>query len=68
MLLDILLEPPGLEADKVLQEWIEIYALQVVKNGIEVSPDRCLDVLVGLRSCCFDRGLTLNVKFTSKED
>jgi hypothetical protein len=69
MRLDLLLEPPGAEADSVLQEWLAVSGLLVAVDGqIEVAPDRCLDVLVELRSRCYDRDLILNVKFTGKED
>ena len=69
MQLDILLEPPGAEADSILQEWLKFFGLHLAADGqVEVSPDRCLVVLVELRSRCYDRGLTVNVKFTGKED
>ena len=69
MRFDILLEPPGAGADSVLQEWLAASGLQVAGDGqVEVSPDRCLELLVALRSRCYDRGLIVNVKFTSKED
>jgi hypothetical protein len=69
MRLDILLEPPGAEADSVLQEWLAASGLRLATDGqIEVEPDRCLEVLVALRSRCYDRGLIVNVKFTTKED
>ncbi len=69
MRLDILLEPPGAEAGSILEDWLKFFGLQVATDGqVEVSPDRCLEVLVALRSRCYDRGLTVNVKFTGKED
>ncbi len=69
MRLDIFLEPPGAEADTVLQEWLAASGLQVAADGqIEVAPDRCLEALVALRSRCYDLDLIVNVKFTGKED
>ena len=69
MRFDILLEPPGSEADSVLQEWLMASGLQVDADGqIAVAPDRCLEVLVTLRSRCYDRDLIVNVKFIGKED
>ena len=69
MRLEILLEPPGAEADSVLQEWLAASGLLVAADGqIEVAPDRCLEVLVELRSRCYDRDLIVNVKFIGKED
>ena len=69
MRLDILLEPPGAEADSILREWFEASGLEGDEDGqVEVAPDRCLEVLVELRSRCYDRGLIVNVKFTGKED
>ncbi|MEN8135190.1 MAG: hypothetical protein ABFS18_06600 [Thermodesulfobacteriota bacterium] len=68
MRLDILLEPPGAEADCVMAEWLKATGLIVAMGQVEVSSDRCLDVLVALRSRCYDRELTVNVKFTDKED
>jgi hypothetical protein len=69
MRLEISLEPSGAEAAGVLEEWLAAFGLQVGDDGqVEVSPDRCLDVQVALRSLCYDRGLIVNVKFYGKED
>ena len=69
MRLDILLEPSGAEADSVLQEWLMASDLQLDADGqIVVAPDRCLEVLVALRSRCYDRGLTVNVNFAGEKD
>lgn len=69
MRLDILLEPPGPEAESVVLEWLESTGLQLAAGAqVEVNPDRCLEVLVELRRHCFERELTVNVKFTGKEN
>lgn len=69
MRLDILLEPPGAEAAGVLQEWLGAEGLQVAGAGqIEVDPAQCFEVLVALRRRCYARELTINVKFTGRED
>lgn len=69
MQLKIILEPPGAEAGAVLQEWLTASGLQVAVDGlIDVHPDICLEVLVALRSLCYERGLTVNVKLSGKED
>lgn len=69
MRLDILLEPPGPEADCVMNEWLKAAGLAVSADGqVEVAPAQCLEVLVTLRRLCYDLGLTVNVKFTGKED
>lgn len=69
MRLDILLEPPGLEADSVMKEWLVAIGLQLAVDGmVEIRPDQCLDALVELRNLCYERELTVNVKFYGKED
>lgn len=69
MRLEILLEPPGPVASGVWQEWLGATDLQVADGGqVEVNPDRCLDLLVELRHLCYERELTINVKFNGQED
>lgn len=69
MLLDISIEPPGVEAKDVLRKWLALSALQKdTKGQVEISGARCLEELLTLRSHCYDRDLTVNVKFINKEE
>jgi hypothetical protein len=69
MRLGISLEPPGPEADNILRAWLETFSLAAgADNLVEVGPASCFDLLAGLRNRCYERGLTINVKFYGKED
>lgn len=69
MLLDISIEPPGVEAEDALQKWLALSALQKDPKGqVAISGARCLEALLTLRSHCYNRDLTVNVKFINKED
>lgn len=69
MLLDITLEPIGVEAGNIFQEWLTDSALQKnTKGQVELAGDRCLKVLLALRRRCYDRNLTVNIEFINKED
>jgi hypothetical protein len=69
MRLEIRLEPPGPEADRVFHEWLAAAGLTVAADGlVAVAPERCLAGLVALRRRCYDRELLVNVNFFGRED
>ncbi|MDF1579057.1 MAG: hypothetical protein P1P81_11515 [Desulfobulbales bacterium] len=64
MRLEIFLEPPGVEAENVMRDWLAASSLIPADNNrVEVDPADCFELLVELRRRCYDRGVTVDVKF-----
>ena len=65
MLVDVLLEPAGEEAEVIRQQWIRERSLTVGADGrVEISSALCLEALADLRSRCYDRDLLIDTTFS----
>ncbi len=65
MLVDVLLEPAGEEAEVILQQWITDRSLAVGADGrVEIRSGLCLEALADLRSRCYDRDLLIDATFS----
>jgi hypothetical protein len=64
MLVDLLLEPAGEEAEVVLQQWLRNRGLASGIDGrVEIRSTLCLEALADLRARCYDRDLLINATF-----
>ncbi|MFO7606319.1 MAG: hypothetical protein R6W72_08475 [Desulfurivibrionaceae bacterium] len=69
MRLEIFLEPPGDEAEKIVRDWLDTFSLtQGTDNRVEAGPDDTFELLAELRKRCYERGMTINFKFYGKGD
>ncbi|MCA1765778.1 MAG: hypothetical protein LC633_05965 [Desulfobulbaceae bacterium] len=69
MRFEILLEPPGDQAGKIMRDWLAAFSLTPgADNLIEAGPDDSFELLAELRKRCYERGMTVNVKFYGKDD
>jgi hypothetical protein len=69
MLVDVLLEPAGEEAEVILQQWIRDRVLAVGVDGlVEIRSALCLEALADLRARCYDRDLLINATFAGDRE
>jgi hypothetical protein len=69
MLVDVLLEPAGEEAEVILQQWIRDRVLGVGVDGrVEIRSALCLEALADLRARCYDRDLLINATFAGDRE
>ena len=65
MLVNVLLEPAGEEAEVIRQQWIRDRGLAVGLDGrVEIRSGLCLEALADLRARCYDRDLLIDATFS----
>ncbi len=63
MFVEISLEPKSTEAERIRTEWQDAWQLQSQGGRVEIPGAKALGTTFDLRSRCYDRGITVNLRF-----
>jgi len=67
MLVEIKLNPAGVEAESVMSAWLEARCLKMNEDGlVGINPGNCLEDLFDLKDRCYDHVLTINASFAGE--
>jgi hypothetical protein len=57
------LEPPSVEAARILGEWQAAWGGAAERGGVELAAADSLTALLDLKERCYDRGVTISATF-----